>query len=319
MPKRKQSSEPKSKAKKEQEEPIAASSDEIEDLDDAPSSSGDDDAFPSEEEDDEESSGDDEDGEAFDSIDVNFEFFDPTEDDFHGLKTLLTHYLDGEQFSSSELVDAIISNPAGTVIKCGEDDDPIGIASVLPFEGYSSSKFLQEIKSFVLKRCPKSKEADLKAAWVSPTTALLISDRLLNCPPQLAPPLMDSLMKETKEMAKSGNKISQYIFITRAYVDPTATAGPPQGGKKAAKKAKKGSEKSTAPDKGSTRISDLIFATPEGEFLANKASVAFSFPIPNRAVGKDDLEPHRVVTVIPAKEVAGALREMKEVVEGGNA
>jgi protein BCP1 len=51
---------------------------------------------------------DSDDPDAFDKIDVNFEFFDPKESDFHGLKALLHTYLDGQQYDSSPLVDAII-------------------------------------------------------------------------------------------------------------------------------------------------------------------------------------------------------------------
>lgn len=125
-------------------------------------------------------------------------------------------------------------------------------------------------------------------------------------------------MEETKEMTKTGTKISQYIFLTRAYADPIATAMPAKGGKKAAKKAKKGSNSNAVVEGASTRIEDLIFSTPEGDFLSNKASLAFSFPVPNRAVGKDDLIPHRVVMIVAAKEVPGALREMREVVGDGS-
>ncbi len=42
------------------------------------------------------------------TVTVDFEFFDPQEIDFHGLKALLQTYLDGEAYSCSELVDAII-------------------------------------------------------------------------------------------------------------------------------------------------------------------------------------------------------------------
>ena len=41
-------------------------------------------------------------------VKVDFEFFDPQEIDFHGLKALLQTYLDGDTFSCSELVDTII-------------------------------------------------------------------------------------------------------------------------------------------------------------------------------------------------------------------
>jgi protein BCP1 len=284
--------------------------------------SSDDDAFPSEEEHDEESSEDDEDGEAFESIDVDFLCADPEEDDFHGLKTLLTNYLDGKQFSSSELVDAIIANPAGSVIKCGEDDDAIGVASVLQLSQHTNAEFLAEIKDFVIHHCPKGVEiaAKLKAAFASASTALLISERLLNCPPQIGPPLMESLIQEAEDMVKeSGSKINQYIFITRAYADPTSSAAASSARHERSSISRKNKSSKKEKKKVSLSeisVSDLIFATPEGEFLANKASIAFSFAVPNKAVGKDDLLPHRVVVVVPAKEVRGALREMRAVVGG---
>jgi protein BCP1 len=75
------------------------------------SSSGDEDGSSSSsgpEVSDEPEAGDSDDPDAFDKIDVNFEFFDPKESDFHGLKALLHSYLDGQQYDSSPLVDAII-------------------------------------------------------------------------------------------------------------------------------------------------------------------------------------------------------------------
>ena len=43
-----------------------------------------------------------------DQVDVDFEFFDPQEVDFHGLKALLQTYLDGSPYNCSELVDTVI-------------------------------------------------------------------------------------------------------------------------------------------------------------------------------------------------------------------
>ena len=41
-------------------------------------------------------------------------------------------------------------------------------------------------------------------AWEAPGTGLLISERLENCPPQLAPPLMRALFDEIRQAAKDG-------------------------------------------------------------------------------------------------------------------
>lgn len=52
---------------------------------------------------------DNEDEDAYKEINVDFEFFDPKEIDFLGLKSLLTSYLDGQQYDCSGLVDTIIN------------------------------------------------------------------------------------------------------------------------------------------------------------------------------------------------------------------
>ncbi|PNH01342.1 Protein BCCIP [Tetrabaena socialis] len=72
-------------------------------------------------------SADDEEGEAYKQllvlpprppqIDVDFEFFDPAERDFLGLKALLNTYLDGQQYDCSGLVNAIIQQ--------GEEEQPL--------------------------------------------------------------------------------------------------------------------------------------------------------------------------------------------------
>lgn len=56
----------------------------------------------------EDSSDEEDEDPADNSVDVTLEFFDPKEEDFQGLKSLLQNFLDGEGFAASELVDTII-------------------------------------------------------------------------------------------------------------------------------------------------------------------------------------------------------------------
>jgi protein BCP1 len=70
------------------------------------SSSSDSDSEPEVSDDEEDSAG--EEDEEYKEINVDFEFFDPSEKDFLGLKALLLTYLDGRQFDCSGLVDTII-------------------------------------------------------------------------------------------------------------------------------------------------------------------------------------------------------------------
>ena len=51
-------------------------------------------------------------------LQVEFEFFSPEEKDFLGLKSLLVPYLNGQEFDSSALIDAIIAEVCVCVCVC---------------------------------------------------------------------------------------------------------------------------------------------------------------------------------------------------------
>lgn len=305
----------------------------------APSSSdGDDeDSFPSGAEDSPEQSSDDEDGEAFDSVDVDFEFFDPAEKDFHGLKTLLHPLLDGEQWDCSELVDAIIKQSeetgVGTVIKCGEEDDPIGLTTVLSLQQHGERlRSLAQLRAFLEAHCPNDgARRQLATAWAAPATGLLLSERLVNSPPQLAPPLQEALFSEVASAAADGDlppaqresfAFKQYLMLLRAYADPTAQQGAEgqgagsSGGKKK-KKKKKGQQPGGAAPAGATGAAgpSLVHVLPEAECYQQHADWVVAFPTPGRLVAKDDLQPCRCMMLVPAGTVPAARRALDALLQ----
>jgi protein BCP1 len=135
--------------------------------------------------DDSEGSEEDDEGDG-DTVEVDLEFYDPSEKDFHGLKALLRTYLDDTDFRGcSELVDLIIQQvllhcmqagaacpcawltlstaaqrTVGTVVKTAENDDPIGVLTALSLARHGGAGCMREIRQFLLKRC---KDADLAA------------------------------------------------------------------------------------------------------------------------------------------------------------
>jgi protein BCP1 len=198
-------------------------------------------------------------------VEVDIEFFDPKEADFHGIKTLLTDLLGGAEYDASQLADAVIaqvcphtllpSGPhdtarrtlsfrltiardflqtsVGTVVKSGEDEDPIGVASVLSLHRYRDLNCLQQISAHVVQHCSDAKlkqqltsvgichacgNSTLSSCCDFPIrqvagckplqsvccvqvlrdagTGLLLNQRLVNAPPQVAPPLMQALFDE---------------------------------------------------------------------------------------------------------------------------
>ena len=79
-------------------------------------------------------------------------------------------------------------------------------------------------------------DAALLQAWDASGTGLLVSERLMNCPPQLAPPLQQALFDEvawatedepTAEL-RASFRFKRYIALSRAYSD-SAAAQQPQG------------------------------------------------------------------------------------------
>jgi protein BCP1 len=49
-----------------------------------------------------------------------------------------------------------------------------------------------------------------------------------------------------------------------------------------------------------------VYVRPEDEFFHQHASASFTFPVEGRAVGKDELQPLRLVMLLPASKVAAA-------------
>lgn len=68
-------------------------------------------------------------------VNVDFEWFDPSEIDFHGLKILLRQLFDtdAQEFDLSALADLILSQPLlGSTVKVdGKESDPYAFLSVL--------------------------------------------------------------------------------------------------------------------------------------------------------------------------------------------
>lgn len=305
MPKRnRQEDEPPSDENEAEQEPSLSSddiSDDGDDNSDIPSGGGTS----------EEASDDDEDGEAFDSIEVDFEFADPTEDDFQPLRTLLTGLLDAKTFALSDLVNAVIQqskqNNIGSLVKCGASGggerggggpgpssplaqqqpqtgtaatDIIGLMTILPL-GLPTS-WSTDLFKFCSSSAPDdSTKTSFTKAYNSPTTALLLTERVMNCPPQLAGPLLQQALEEVGQSPGLKSSIKNYIYLGRAF-----------------KEQKQGGE--------------LVHVTPDGEAIAELADVVFDFACEGR-LSVDKMQPRRVVAVISAGNVVKALKRVEAI------
>ena len=136
-----------------------------------------------------------------DEINVTFDCFNPVEEDFHGIKLFLAGLLDEQNFDSSGLVDLVLgqSGEVGSVVKIMDEEEVYGVLSVVDVATASSvSPCLKQISDFILKKCPKSKHVTFAEA-LRRKTGLIISERMINMPPEMAVPLLDGLCNELKD------------------------------------------------------------------------------------------------------------------------
>ena len=164
-----------------------------------------------------------------DFINVNFDFRAPEEIDFHALKRLIQQlfYTHATKLDISGLADHVIklssSEGVGTTIKVegDEDQDPYAFVSALEINGSSSSespaaasltKYLLE----VLAKSPSAKDlhqlikSASSSASTAPPVAVVLHERMVNMPPQVAPPLY-RMLNEELEQARS-SKVSPCIL-----------------------------------------------------------------------------------------------------------
>ena len=118
-----------------------------------------------------------------------------------------------------------------SVIRCA--DDCIGVAAVLPLSVFRDKLPSQQAMQFWRKRVQGSKEVqqDLTALLEGSKTAVLVSERVLNAPPELAVPLVAGLASEIKALAAEKTApervhahFDMLLHCATAYVDSGAGA-----------------------------------------------------------------------------------------------
>lgn len=135
-----------------------------------------------------------------DEINVTFDTFNPVEDDFHGIKMFMTNLLDEQTFDSSGLVDLVLaqSGEVGTVVKIMDEEEVYGFLTVVNMNPPSPQATLKQIGDFILQKSPASQK-DTFAKAMRGKTGLVVSERMINVPPELALPLLDGLINELAE------------------------------------------------------------------------------------------------------------------------
>ncbi|KIW94203.1 uncharacterized protein Z519_05519 [Cladophialophora bantiana CBS 173.52] len=191
-------------------------------------------------------SGDDED---FDVLDVDFEWFDPQpEYDFHGIKTLLQQLfdVDAQLFDLSALTDLILSQPTlGSTVKVdGNETDAYAFLSVLNLQEHREKPFMNKILQYLLSKA-KSKPtlaplAELLSQATVPPIGMILTERLINVPAEVVPPMYTMLLEEMEWAIQDGEpyNFSHYLILSKTYTEVAskldAEDDPPKKKKKSA-------------------------------------------------------------------------------------
>ncbi|XP_046565664.1 BRCA2 and CDKN1A-interacting protein-like isoform X2 [Haliotis rubra] len=186
--------------------------------------------------DDDDLESDEEDDEFIDQeVQVEFEARMPIDSDFHGIKTLLQQLFLKANINLSELTDTIIGqNYVGSVIKCDapeeedeeeDDDDPVfGIFTVVNLTDKKDRESIQQITGMLSEKCQTAGQVDMSKFSLllnDPDShlGLLISERFINIPPQIAVPSFESLKKDLQKAInkKMNFKFANFLMISKTY------------------------------------------------------------------------------------------------------
>ena len=182
-------------------------------------------------------------------VNVDFEWFDPQPAvDFHGLKNLLRQLFDTDaiDFDMSALADLILSQPTlGSTVKVdGNESDPYAFLSVLNLQEHQVGLFPSVyIYIYIYKKLTKVQDkpviktltrylhrkaqstpslaplADLLSQSPPPPIGLILTERLINMPSEVVPPMYTMLQEEIAWAIEDNEpyNFSHYVILSKTY------------------------------------------------------------------------------------------------------
>ncbi|XP_075699229.1 BRCA2 and CDKN1A-interacting protein isoform X2 [Rhinoderma darwinii] len=272
-----------------------------------------------EESDDIEDDESEEDEEVHEEVNVDFEAHTMTDGDHDGIKKLLKQLFLKAHVNITELANLLIQqNHIGSVIKQAEsteeidddDDDEdhhvFGFISLLNLTERKDTPCAEQIKELILGHCEKSCDQNVVEQFdkilsdnIKPV-GLLLSERFINVPAQIALPMHQQLQKELAEAQRTNKpcgKCYYYLIISKTFTEAAKKSG------------------------GTQEKEEMMFANAEEEFFYEKAILKFNYSVQKESdtqlVGRwsfDDvpMKPLRTVMLVPADRMNSIIEKFKE-------
>ncbi|KAI9320223.1 p21-C-terminal region-binding protein-domain-containing protein [Dichotomocladium elegans] len=195
-----------------------------------------------------------------DIVNVDFDFYNPEQIDFHALKRLLGQLFstDAELINIGDIVDILLEeNHVGTTVKVdGQESDPYAILSVINMTHFKCPKKESSVVEKIL-----SPDSDKHVGWV-------VSERFINMPFEVMPPMYTMMQDETKQAKEKGEPydLEWYMFIAKTYkeVEPVVD--------------KEGDEE----EQKEGQQTETFYYQPEDEVISKYAEHQFDFKFTNR-------------------------------------
>lgn len=193
-------------------------------------------------------------GEEQEIVNVDFDFFDLNpEVDFHATKNFLRQLLgdDAIQFDISGITDLFLTkNSVGTTIKTdGKEGDPFALLSVINLTDNKTNSSLKPLIDYVLAKTTKDLEFNvmlkkLISSSKQPKVGLIVSERIINMPVEVVPPMYRMLMEEMEKAEDAHEKyeFDYFLVISKVYEMVAANEDANDNDEQLKKKKKSGSQ-----------------------------------------------------------------------------
>ncbi|TIC18922.1 hypothetical protein E3Q13_01584 [Wallemia mellicola] len=172
---------------------------------------------------------DDEDNEI---VNVDFDFFNIDEIDYHAVKHLLVQlfHSDSQDLELHTLTDLILSQSGvGTTIKVdGKESDPYAFLTAVNLNSNNSIGCVSNLSNYLLNRAKSASNQSLYntlnqllSGESSSQVGLLLGERLVNMPVVLMPHMLRFLLEELESASKSGQayNFTHYLIPARTYIE----------------------------------------------------------------------------------------------------